>query len=153
MRWPTSAGSRAGAGDSRYRFQWNFPLFFSPHPPHALYAAANVLFRSTDGGASWSALSGDLTRDDKSTMASSGGPITKDNTSIEYYGTIFAALESPHEEGVLWCGSDDGLLHLSRDGGATWSNVTPEALPAVFSLMKVQPSGKVGTVCFRSCSR
>lgn len=117
-----------GAAELTYRFQWSFPIFFSPHDS-ALYAGANVLFRSRDGGASWEAVSTDLTRNDKSKMGPSGGPITKDNTSVEYYGTIFAALESPHEPGVLWTGSDDGLVHLSRDGGKTWANVTPKASP------------------------
>ncbi|RMH22435.1 MAG: glycosyl hydrolase [Acidobacteria bacterium] len=118
-----------GAAELKYRFQWNFPIFFSPHDPNVLYTAANVLFKSTDEGQSWQEISPDLTRNDKSTQGPSGGPITKDNTSVEYYGTIFAALESPHEAGVLWTGSDDGLIHLSRDGGTTWSNVTPPELP------------------------
>ena len=118
-----------GAAELKFRFQWNFPIFFSPHDSQVLYTAGNVLFKSLDEGASWQAISQDLTRDDKSKMGPSGGPITKDNTSVEYYGTIFAALESPHEAGVLWAGSDDGLLHLSRDGGDTWSNVTPKKLP------------------------
>ena len=116
-----------GAAELKYRFQWNFPLFFSPHDSRVLYAAANVLFKSRDGGASWQALSGDLTRDDKTKMGPSGGPITKDNTSVEYYGTIFAALESPHEPGVLWAGSDDGLIHVFH--GGEWVDVTPKALP------------------------
>ena len=119
-----------GAEELKYRFQWNFPLFFSPHDSRTLYAAANVLFRTTNEGQSWEPISGDLTRDDKSKMGPSGGPITKDNTSVEYYGTIFAAVESPHERGVLWAGSDDGLLHITRDGGKSWKNVTPRSLPA-----------------------
>lgn len=118
-----------GAAELRYRFQWNYPIFFSPHDPHSLYAAGNVLFRTRDDGQSWQALSPDLTRDDKSKQGPSGGPITKDNTSVEYYATIFAALESPHEQGVLWTGSDDGLVHVSRDDGATWTDVTPPGLP------------------------
>ena len=117
-----------GAGELRYRFQWNFPLFFSPHDPDRIYAAANVLFRSDDGGARWEAISGDLTRADPSTLLPSGGPITGDNTGVEYYATIFAALESPHEAGVLWTGSDDGRLHLSRDAGESWEDVTPPGL-------------------------
>ena len=120
-----------GAAELRYRFNWNFPLFFSPHDSGVLYAAANVLFKSTDEGHSWTVISPDLTRNDKSRQGPSGGPITKDNTSVEYYGTIFAALESPHESGVLWSGSDDGLMHLSRDGGSNWENVTPKDLPEV----------------------
>lgn len=118
-----------GAAELKYRFQWNFPIFFSPHDPDVLYAAAQVLFKSTDEGESWQPISPDLTRDDKSKQGPSGGPITKDNTSVEYYATIFAALESPHEAGVLWAGSDDGLIHVSRDGGGIWQNVTPAALP------------------------
>ena len=98
-----------GAADLKYRFQWNFPLFFSPHDSDTLYSAAQVLFRTADEGKSWEQISPDLTRNDKSTMGPSGGPITKDNTSVEYYGTIFAALESPHQPGVFWTGSDDGL--------------------------------------------
>ena len=118
-----------GAAELRYRFQWNFPLQWSRHDPNRLFAAANVLFASDDLGTTWTALSDDLTRNDASKMGSSGGPITQDNTSVEYYGTIFALAESPHEAGVLWAGSDDGLVHLTRDGGATWTDVTPPDLP------------------------
>ncbi len=118
-----------GAGDLRYRFQWNFPLFFSPHDPDLVYAAANVLFRSRDLGASWEAISPDLTRADPATLGPSGGPITKDNTGVEYYATIFAACESPLRAGVLWCGSDDGRVHVSRDAGASWTDVTPPDMP------------------------
>jgi photosystem II stability/assembly factor-like uncharacterized protein len=116
----------AGADVLKYRFQWNFPLLFSPHDPNKLYTAANVLFMSTDEGSSWQVISPDLTRNDKSKQASSGGPITKDNTSIEYYGTIFAVMESPVQAGTIWTGSDDGLVQLTRDGGKNWSNVTPD---------------------------
>jgi photosystem II stability/assembly factor-like uncharacterized protein len=118
-----------GAADLKYRFQWNFPIFFSPHDPDTLYAAAQVLFKTTDEGYHWEAISPDLTRNDKSTQGPSGGPITKDNTAVEYYGTIFAALESPHQPGVFWTGSDDGLIHVSRDGGENWADVTPADLP------------------------
>ncbi len=127
-----------GAAELEYRFQWNFPIFFSAHDPGVLYAAGNRLFKTTDEGASWQPVSPDLTRDDKSTQGSSGGPITKDNTSVEYYGTIFAALESPHEEGVLWTGSDDGLIHLSRDGGESWRDVTPAGLPEWMQINSIE---------------
>lgn len=118
-----------GAAELTYRFNWNFPLLFSPHDPERLYAAANVLFATSDEGRSWTAISPDLTRDDKHKMGPSGGPITKDNTSVEYYGTIFAIAESPLEQGVIWCGSDDGLVHLTRDAGLSWTNVTPPDCP------------------------
>ncbi|MDX6447287.1 MAG: hypothetical protein QOH71_4361 [Blastocatellia bacterium] len=114
-----------GAGELKYRFQWNFPIVFSPNDPNTLYAGANVLFRSTNEGQSWEVISPDLTRNDKSKQASSGGPITKDNTSIEYYGTIFTVMESPVQAGTIWSGSDDGLVFVTRDGGKNWSNVTP----------------------------
>ena len=126
--WPDNPIGRA-AGDIKYRFQWNYPIFFSPHDANTLYTAAQVLFKSTDEGQSWTAISPDLTRNDPAKLGSSGGPITKDNTSVEYYCTIFSALESPHEPGVLWAGSDDGLVHVSRDGGENWSDVTPPELP------------------------
>jgi photosystem II stability/assembly factor-like uncharacterized protein len=101
-------------------------LLFSPHDPNKLYTAANVLFMSTDEGSSWQVISPDLTRNDKSKQGASGGPITKDNTSVEYYATIFAVMESPVQAGTIWTGSDDGLVHVSRDGGKNWSNVTPD---------------------------
>ncbi|HKY43574.1 MAG TPA: hypothetical protein VJM50_10800 [Pyrinomonadaceae bacterium] len=115
----------SGADVLKYRFQWNFPIVFSPHDPNTLYAAANVLFKSTDEGSSWQIVSSDLTRNDKTKQGASGGPITKDNTSVEYYATIFALMESPVQAGTIWAGSDDGLIHVSRDGGKNWSNVTP----------------------------
>jgi photosystem II stability/assembly factor-like uncharacterized protein len=122
--WPNNPMG-AGAADIKHRFQWNFPIFFSPNNPKKLYAASQYLMESTDGGASWKQISPDLTRNDKSKQGSSGGPITKDNTSVEYYDTIFYADESRVEPGVLWVGSDDGLVNVSRDGGAHWDNVTP----------------------------
>jgi len=118
-----------GAAELKYRFQWNFPIAFSVHDPDVLYVAADVLFRTDDMGQSWETISPDLTRDDKSKMESSGGPITKDNTSIEYYGTIFAMAESHHEKGVIWAGSDDGRVHVTRNDGDSWQDVTPSGLP------------------------
>jgi photosystem II stability/assembly factor-like uncharacterized protein len=118
-----------GAAELKYRFQWNFPIAFSVHDPDVLYVAADVLFRTNDMGQSWETISPDLTRNDKSKMGSSGGPITKDNTSIEYYGTIFAVAESHHEKGVIWAGSDDGRVHVTRNDGDSWQDVTPSGLP------------------------
>ena len=116
-----------GADVSKYRFQWNFPIFFSPHNPKKLYAGGNILFATENEGASWTALSGDLTTNDKIRQRSSGGPITKDNTGVEVYCTIFTAAESGLEKDLLWTGSDDGLINVSKDGGGHWENVTPPA--------------------------
>ncbi|MEP6922312.1 MAG: glycosyl hydrolase, partial [bacterium] len=115
----------AGADVLKYRFQWNFPLLFSPHDPNTLYTGANVLFKSVNEGQSWEVISPDLTRDDKTKEGSSGGPITKDNTSVEYYSTIFTVMESPVQKGVIWTGSDDGLVYVTKDSGKNWDNVTP----------------------------
>ena len=128
-----------GAEDAKYRFQWNFPLFFSPHDPKKLYAASNHLHLSTDEGRSWQTISPDLTTNDKERQKSSGGPITQDNTSVEYYCTIFAACESPYEAGLLWTGSDDGLVQVSRDAGGTWTNVTPPSLPKWCMVNSLEP--------------
>ena len=116
--------SGRGAEDLRYRFQWTAPLVVSVHEPHNVYHAANVLFESADEGKSWKAISGDLTRNDKQKQKWSGGPITGDNTGVEIYGTIFALAESPKKAGIFWAGSDDGLVHISQDGGKSWTNVT-----------------------------
>src|SRR5262249_37802411 len=113
-----------GAEDMRYRFQWTAPILISPHDPKTVYHAGNVLFRTADGGQSWARVSDDLTRNDKAKQKWSGGPITGDNTGAEYYCTIFALAESPKQKGLLWAGSDDGLVHVSQDGGKTWTNVT-----------------------------
>ncbi len=122
--WPDNPMGH-GAKDLKYRFQWNFPLLFSKHDPNVLYAAANVLFKTTNGGESWKKISPDLTRDDTTKLGPSGGPITKDNTSVEYYCTIFTLAESEFDKNVIWTGSDDGLIYVTRNGGKTWNNVTP----------------------------
>ena len=118
--------SQSGHGASilKYRFQWTAPILISKHDPKVVYHAANVLFRTRDGGQSWDKLGGDLTRDDKNKQRWSGGPITGDNTGVEVYGTIFALAESSKDAKVLWAGSDDGLVHITRDGGIRWDNVT-----------------------------
>jgi photosystem II stability/assembly factor-like uncharacterized protein len=113
--------------DVPQRFQWTFPIHFSLHDPDVLYTASQYLWRSRNQGKSWEKISGDLTRHDPATMGRSGGPVTGDMTGTEWYATIFAFAESPVTKGVLWTGSDDGLIHVSRDNGATWTNVTPKA--------------------------
>ena len=126
--WPDNPMG-SGAAVLKYRFQWNFPILFSPHNPKVLYTAGNVLFKTINEGQSWEAISPDLTRDDKKRQGPSGGIITKDNTSVEYYSTIFTVQESPLEENLIWTGSDDGLLHVTKDGGKNWQNVTPKGMP------------------------
>ena len=137
--WPDNPMGH-GAEDLKYRFQWNFPIFFSPHDPDKLYTASNHLHMTTNEGESWEEISPDLTRNDKSKQKSSGGPITQDNTSVEYYSTIFAAAESPLKEGLLWTGSDDGLVHVSRNGGKNWENVTPKGMPEWMMINSIEPS-------------
>jgi len=127
-----------GAAELKYRFNWNFPMMFSPHDAGVLYAGGNRLFKTTDEGHTWQAISPDLTRNIKEKQQSSGGPITQDNTSVEYYGTLFALAESLLEPGVLWTGSDDGLLHISRDGGETWADVTPRGMPKEIQINSIE---------------
>ena len=126
--WPDDPMG-SGVEAMKYRFQWSYPLLFSRFDPKLLYAGSNVLLATTDEGQHWKAISPDLTRDDKSKQGPVGGPITKDNTAVEYYDTIFTIDESPITKGLLWVGSDDGLIHLTRDGGKTWANVTPKDFP------------------------
>ena len=126
--WPwTPVGH--GVEDMKYRFQWNFPVFISPHDDQKLYVASNHLHVSNNGGESWEVISPDLTRNDSAKLVSSGGPITQDNTGVEYYCTIFAAAESPFEKDLIWTGSDDGLIYVSRNGGTDWKDVTPKDMP------------------------
>ena len=125
--WPENPMG-AGAADLDFRFQWTFPIVVSQHDPDVVYVGANVLMRSDDDGESWRTISPDLTTNDKTKQQSSGGPVTQDNTSVEYYCTIFAVAESPFDDDTIWVGSDDGLVHVTRDGGRTWTNVTPKGM-------------------------
>ena len=126
--WPDNPMGH-GAEGMKYRFQWNFPIVFSRHNSNKLYALSNHVHLTEDEGQTWQILSPDLTRNDPKKLGSSGGPITQDNTSVEYYCTLFAMSESPLQEGTIWVGSDDGLIHLSRNGGKDWVNVTPKKMP------------------------
>ncbi len=143
--WPDDPMGH-GAEDFKYRFQWNFPIFFSPNNKKRLYAASNHLHVTENEGQSWKLISPDLTRNDPETLKSSGGPITQDNTGVEYYGTIFAATESPYEPGLIWTGSDDGLVHVSKNNGDSWDNVTPKKMPEwmMINCIEVDPFTKGG---------
>ncbi|MYJ17052.1 MAG: hypothetical protein F4106_03230 [Gemmatimonadetes bacterium] len=113
------------AGEQRYRFNWNAPIVASPHDPATIYHAGNVVFATRDRGQSWEAISPDLTRDEEDKQGAGGTPITNEGAGGENYNTIMALVESPHEAGTLWVGTDDGLVHVTRDGGGAWNDVTP----------------------------
>ena len=143
--WPDDPMGH-GAEDFKYRFQWNFPVLFSPNNSKKLYAASNHLHATTNEGQSWEIISPDLTRNDSKTLVSSGGPITKDNTGVEYYGTIFAVAEVPNEDGVIYTGSDDGLVHITKNGGKNWENITPKGMPEwmMINCIEINPHKKGG---------
>ena len=137
--WPDNPMGH-GAEDLEQRFQWTYPIVFSPTDPNLLYTCSQYILATKNGGETWEQISPDLTRNDKSRMKSSGGPITKDNTSVEYYGTVFTLAESPRERGLLWAGTDDGLIQVRR--GGKWTNVTPKGLPnwGLVSTIEASPS-------------
>lgn len=151
--WPEVIGFGGGADTLKYRFQWTFPVEISTHDPDTIYICSNFVHRSTDEGTSWEVISPDLTRNDPEKLGSSGGPITADNSGAEIYCTIFAFRESSHEKGVFWAGSDDGLIHLSRDGGKNWTNVTPPGLPewAMISIIELSPHDKATAYVAATC--
>ncbi len=126
--------------DMPYRFNWNAPIVASPHDPTVIYHAGNNVLKTTDRGNSWVEISPDLTRNELEKQGPGGGPITNEAAGGENYNTILYLIESPHEPGTIWVGSDDGLVHLTRDGGANWSDVTPEDLPeAMINSIDVSP--------------
>src|SRR5262249_14632280 len=128
------------AKNLKYRYQWTAPIRLSPHDQNVLYTTSQVVHKSTDGGQTWTVISPDLTTNDKSKQGYSGGPITLDQTTVEVYCTIYAFEESPRQAGVLWAGSDDGLVHVSRDGGAHWDNVTPKGMPPLGTVNMIDAS-------------
>jgi photosystem II stability/assembly factor-like uncharacterized protein len=138
--WPEGERGR-GAKEHKYRFAWTYPIVISPHDPDTLYIGGNFVFKSTDEGQSWQQISPDLTRADPETLEPSGGPINLDAVGAEVYATVFAFAESPHEAGVLWAGSDDGLMHISRNGGKDWTDITPKLLPerSLISCIELSP--------------
>jgi hypothetical protein len=123
-----------------YRFQWTFPVMISPHDPNVLYVSSQYVHRSTDRGQSWTRISPDLTVHDPATLGPSGGPVHYDMTGTEWYATVFALAESPLQKAVLWAGSDDGLIHVSRDNGASWQNVTPRGIGRFTRISIIEPS-------------
>ncbi len=131
------------ASDMKYRFNWNAPIIWSQHEPGTFYHAAQVLLRTRDMGKTWEEASPDLTRNDKSKQIKGGGPYTVEAVGAENYGTIAYVMESPHEKGVIWVGTDDGLVQLTRDGGKTWTNVTPKTLQeCLVNAVEVSPHDK-----------
>jgi len=129
--------------DMKYRFNWNAPIITSPHDPNVLYHAGNVVFRTTNGGLSWEVISPDLTRNEEAKQQEGGGPLTNEGAGGENYNTIYYLIESVHEKGVLYAGSDCGLVHLTRDGGKTWQNITPAGLPeCMIHAIEVSPHDK-----------
>ncbi|MGZ4837824.1 MAG: VPS10 domain-containing protein, partial [Terriglobales bacterium] len=138
--WPLDVSGHGAVDLDVLRFNWTSPLFISRHDKSTLYTSGDKVYKSSDGGASWTAISKDLTRNDKSKQQPSGGVITLDITSVEYYDTIFALAESPAQQGELWAGTDDGLVWVTRDGGGTWTNVTPKAMPEWSMVSIIEPS-------------
>jgi len=145
--WPDNPMGH-GAEGMKYRFQWNFPIIFSKHNPNKLYTFSQHVHVTENEGQSWDIISPDLTRNDPEKLKSSGGPITQDNTSVEYYCTIFAAQESSLKEGLLWVGSDDGLVHVSQNGGQSWDNVTPKGMPEWMMINSIEPSAFDAGTCY-----
>lgn len=137
--WPDDPTGHP-ARDSKERQEWSAPVITSPADPNAVYTASQHVFRSTDEGHSWQQLSPDLTRDDPSTMGDSGGPINPDQSSGEYFGTVYTVAPSPVRANVIWAGSDDGLVHVTRDNGNTWTDVTPPGLPHVIRMALIDAS-------------
>ncbi|MFZ0332985.1 MAG: hypothetical protein WAN10_09115 [Candidatus Acidiferrales bacterium] len=150
--WPTSVDGW-GADVAKYRFNWTEPIAISPFDPHTIYHAGNVLFKSTNDGETWTRISPDLTRNDKTKQQRSGGPITGDNSTIEYYDVIFSVVESPLQKGLIWAGTDDGLVWLTRDGGAHWENVTPKGLPAWSKVSLIEASPHVAGAAYVAVNR
>ena len=137
--WPEMM-TGVGASEHKQRFAWTYPIVLSPHDPNTLYIGGNRVMKSTNEGQSWRAISPDLTRNEPDTLQATGGPVNKDAVGAETYGTVFAFIESPHEPGVLWAGSDDGLIHISRDNGENWQPVTPPDLPEWTMISGIEPS-------------
>ena len=141
-----------GAAGLEHRFQWTAPVVISPHDPNTLYHGGERVFKTTDGGVRWQAISPDLTRNDKTKQQPSGG-ITIDDTGTEYYDTVFVISESPLTAGLIWVGTDDGLIQLTRDAGKTWTNVTPKDMPEWSRISQIDPSPHDAGVAYAAVDR
>jgi photosystem II stability/assembly factor-like uncharacterized protein len=140
QQWPEDPNGYPAA-NQKYRYTWTMPIVISSHNPDVIYHTSQFVFRSSDAGRTWATISPDLTRNDKSKQQDSGGPLTKDQYTVEYYDVIFSLAESPKQQGLLWAGTDDGLIQLTRDEGKTWTNVTPKEMPewAMVSFIEASP--------------
>ncbi len=138
--WPVDFSGH-GAKDLKFRQAWTDPIAISPHDPNVLYTGTQFVSKTTDGGKSWTTISPDLTRNDVGKQESSGGSITKDNTTVEYYDLVFTIAESPVQKNLIWAGTDDGLIQVTKDGGQHWANVTPKGIPewSLVSLIDASP--------------
>ncbi len=152
--WPVSLLNQPAA-DVKYRFGWTAPMEISPNDPHVLYIGAQMVLKSSDDGMTWSEISPDLTRNDKSKQQSAGGPITQDNTTVEYYDQISTISESPLQKGLIWVGSDDGMIHLTKNGGKDWEDITPRQLPkwCMVSSVEASPNDAGGAYAAVECHR
>ena len=150
--WPELMSGEP-ASEHKYRFAWTYPIVFSPHDPNILYVAGNIIFKSTNVGQSWEAISPDLTHADPKTLQPTGGPINSETVAAEIYATVFAFAESPHEQGVFWAGSDDGLIHISKDGGQNWENITPPDFQEWTMVCILEPSPHDPATCYMAATR
>lgn len=150
--WPESERGE-GAGSHKYRFAWTYPIILSPHDPNTIYIGGNLVFKSTNEGQSWEAISPDLTVADPDTLKPSGGPINRDAVGAETYATVYALAESLHEAGVLWAGSDDGKVHITKDGGANWTDITPDALPEKTMISMLEASPHDPATCYMAATK
>lgn len=142
-----------GACTKKYRFQWTYPIMLSPFDSKTIYATSQMVHKTTNGGQSWDIISPDLTRNEAEMQCSSGGPITKDNTGAETYPDIFAFAPSPVKQGVLWAGTDDGLVHISTDEGKHWDKITPPTLPQWAIISILEPSHFDAGTCYLAAHR
>jgi photosystem II stability/assembly factor-like uncharacterized protein len=150
--WPDNPMGHPAA-DLKYRFQWTFPIIVSPHNSNVLYAGSQHVHKSTNGGESWTVISPDLSYGDPNTLGNSGGPLTLDQTSVEYYGTVFVLAESPRNASTLWAGTDDGRVWITRDGGTTWKNVTPGDMAKFTRVSSIDPSAHADCVAYVAANR